>query len=160
MGGGTRRRVWRVTRTSTGLPLPVSRGSWVGVFEIMTLYILRRLFGFLVTLLIAAAVIFLLLDLLPGDPARFILGINATPESVAALRLQMGLDDPAIVRFSNWLLGMLRGDFGLSQTQKLPVAGLIADRMAVTLPLTIFAWSSPWSLACRSAFWPRATAAS
>jgi len=57
----------------------------------MTLYILRRIFGFLVTLLIAAAVIFLLLDLLPGDPARFILGINATPESVAALRLQMGL---------------------------------------------------------------------
>lgn len=111
----------------------------MGVLPQMTLYILRRIFGFLVTLLIAAAVIFLLLDLLPGDPARFILGINATPESVAALRLQMGLDDPAIVRFSNWLFGMLRGDFGLSQTQKLPVAGLIADRMAVTLPLTIFA---------------------
>lgn len=105
----------------------------------MTLYILRRLAGFLVTLLIAAAVIFLLLDLLPGDPARFILGINATPESVAALRLQMGLDDPAILRFGNWLFGMLRGDFGMSQTQKLPVAELIAARMAVTLPLTLFA---------------------
>ncbi|KQT49519.1 peptide ABC transporter [Devosia sp. Leaf420] len=105
----------------------------------MTLYILRRLAGFLVTLLIAAAVIFLLLDLLPGDPARFILGINATPESVAALRLQMGLDDPAILRFGNWLLGMFRGDFGMSQTQKLPVADLIAARMAVTLPLTLFA---------------------
>ncbi|MDV3251810.1 ABC transporter permease [Devosia sp. BK] len=105
----------------------------------MTLYILRRVFGFLVTLLIAAAVIFLLLDLLPGDPARFILGINATPESVAALRLQMGLDDPAILRFGNWLLDMFRGDFGMSQTQKLPVADLIAARMAVTLPLTLFA---------------------
>ncbi|KKB76769.1 peptide ABC transporter [Devosia soli] len=105
----------------------------------MTLYILRRVFGFIVTILIAAIVIFALLDLLPGDPARFILGINATPESVAALRLQMGLDDPAILRFGNWLLGMLRGDFGVSQTQKLPVADLIAARMAVTLPLTLFA---------------------
>lgn len=111
----------------------------MGVLSSMTLYILRRLAGFLVTLLIAAAVIFLLLDLLPGDPARFILGINATPESVAALRLQMGLDDPAILRFGNWLFGMFRGDFGMSQTQKLPVAELIATRMAVTLPLTLFA---------------------
>lgn len=105
----------------------------------MILYVLRRIFGFLVTLLIAAAVIFLLLDLLPGDPARFILGINATPEAVAALRQQMGLDEPALTRFGNWLLGMLSGDFGMSQTQKLPVAGLIAERMAVTLPLTLLA---------------------
>lgn len=105
----------------------------------MTLYLLRRVFGFLVTLLVAAAVIFILLDLLPGDPARFILGINATPEAVAALRLQMGLDDPAIVRFGSWILGMLHGDFGLSQTQKLPVAGLMAQRMSVTLPLTLSA---------------------
>ena len=105
----------------------------------MTLYILRRLFAFLVTLLVAAAIIFVLLDLLPGDPARFILGINATPEAVAALRAQMGLDEPAIQRFGNWIFGMLRGDFGMSQTQGLPVASLMAERMAVTLPLTLFA---------------------
>jgi peptide/nickel transport system permease protein len=105
----------------------------------MTLYVLQRVFGFVVTLFIAAAVIFILLDLMPGDPARFVLGINATPEAVAALRVQMGLNDPAHIRFANWIFGMLHGDFGLSQTQKLPVAKLIADRMAVTLPLTIFA---------------------
>jgi peptide/nickel transport system permease protein len=105
----------------------------------VTLYLLRRIFGFFVTLFIAAAVIFILLDLLPGDPARFILGINATPEAVAALRLQMGLDDPALMRFSNWIFGMLRGDFGVSQTQKLPVAGLMVERMSVTLPLTVVA---------------------
>lgn len=105
----------------------------------MTLYTLRRILGFLVTLLVAAAVIFFLLDLLPGDPARFILGINASPEAVAALRQQMGLDSPALARFGSWLLGMLQGDFGHSQTQRLPVAQLIADRMAVTLPLTLFA---------------------
>ena len=58
-------------------------------------FALRRLVGFAATLLVAAAVIFLLLDLLPGDPARFVLGINASEASVAALRAQMGLDAPA-----------------------------------------------------------------
>jgi len=105
----------------------------------MTLYLLRRIAGFAVTLFIGAVVIFALMDLLPGDPARFILGINASPEAVAALRAQMGLNDPAIVRFGDWIFGMLRGDFGMSQTQKVPVASLIAERMLVTLPLTLFA---------------------
>jgi peptide/nickel transport system permease protein len=105
----------------------------------MTFYLLRRIAGFAVTLFIGAVVIFVLMDLLPGDPARFILGINASPEAVAALRAQMGLNDPAIVRFGDWIFGMLRGDFGISQTQKLPVASLIAERMLVTLPLTLFA---------------------
>ena len=58
----------------------------------MIVFALRRFVGFAVTLLVAALVIFVLLDLLPGDPAQFILGLNATPESVARLRLQMGLE--------------------------------------------------------------------
>lgn len=90
-------------------------------------------------MLVAALVIFVLLNLLPGDPARFILGINATPEAVAALRTQMGLDAPAHERFIGWVLGMLSGDFGISHTQRMPVADLIAQRMAVTLPLSMFA---------------------
>jgi peptide/nickel transport system permease protein len=105
----------------------------------MTLFLLRRIAGFAATLLVAALIIFVLLDLLPGDPARFILGINATPEAVAALRGQMGLDAPAHERFISWVLGMLQGDFGLSHTQRLPVAQLVAERMAVTLPLSILA---------------------
>jgi peptide/nickel transport system permease protein len=79
------------------------------------------------------------LDLLPGDVARFILGINATPESVEALREQLGLNAPAIERFFGWLRGMLVGDFGMSYTQREPVASLIAGRLGVTLPLTLFA---------------------
>ncbi len=105
----------------------------------MTPFLLRRIAGFAATLLVAALIIFVLLDLLPGDPARFILGINATPEAVAALRVQMGLDAPAHERFISWVLGMLQGDFGLSHTQRLPVAQLVAERMAVTLPLSILA---------------------
>lgn len=102
-------------------------------------FLLRRLIGFAGMLLAAAAVIFLLLDLLPGDPARFALGINASADAVAALRLQMGLDAPPLQRFLEWISGMLVGDFGMSITQRLPVATLIADRLAVTLPLTMFA---------------------
>jgi peptide/nickel transport system permease protein len=105
----------------------------------MTLFLLRRILGFAATLFVAALIIFLLLDLLPGDPARFILGINASPEAVAALRAQMGLDAPAHERFLGWVLGMLGGDFGHSHTQRLPVADLIGERMAVTLPLSLFA---------------------
>jgi peptide/nickel transport system permease protein len=103
------------------------------------LLILRRLAGFVLMLLAAAAVIFVLLDLLPGDPARFVLGINASDDAVAALRTQMGLDAPPLQRFLDWLGGMAVGDFGVSTTQRLPVAQLIADRLAVTLPLTLFA---------------------
>lgn len=105
----------------------------------MTLYLLRRVAGFAATLLVAALVIFLLLDLLPGDPARFILGINASEASVAALRSQLGLDAPAHIRFIDWIMGMARGNFGLSHTQRMPVAELIAQRLAVTLPLTLIA---------------------
>ena len=105
----------------------------------MILFLLKRLLGFAVTLLVAAAVIFYLLDLLPGDPAQFILGINANPESVARLRTQLGLDVPALQRFFGWIGGMLRGDFGISYTQNAPVAALIWERLAVTLPLAAFA---------------------
>ena len=105
----------------------------------MILFTLRRLLGFFVTLLVAALVIFWLLDLLPGDPAQFILGINATPESVARLRLQMGLDAPAYERFIAWIWGMLQGDFGVSYTQRAPVSELIWGRLGVTLPLSVFA---------------------
>ena len=105
----------------------------------MILFLLKRLLGFAVTLLVAAAVIFYLLDLLPGDPAQFILGINANPESVARLRTQLGLEVPALQRFFGWIGGMLRGDFGISYTQNTPVAALIWERLAVTLPLAAFA---------------------
>lgn len=105
----------------------------------MILYSLRRLIGFALTLLLAAAVIFFLLDLLPGDPAQFILGVNATPDAVARLRGQLGLDVPAPQRLIDWIFGMLHGDFGQSYTQNAPVGQLIGARLWVTLPLTLLA---------------------
>src|SRR5690606_24427172 len=73
------------------------------------------------------------------SPAQFILGLNATLESVARLRVQMGLDVPAPQRFAGWIWGMLQGDFGMSYTQRAPVAQLIWDRLGVTVPLSLFA---------------------
>ncbi|HZY67351.1 MAG TPA: ABC transporter permease [Devosia sp.] len=105
----------------------------------MILFALRKLLGLAVTLLVAAAITFAVLDLLPGDPARFILGINATPDAVQALREQLGLDAPAWQRFFGWIGGMFTGDFGLSYAQGQPVGQLIAGRLGVTVPLTLMA---------------------
>src|SRR5690606_6815648 len=105
----------------------------------MIAFFVRRVLGFAVTLLVAAAAIFAVLNILPGDPAQFTLGLNASPESVARLRAQMGLDRPAPERFLDWVFGMLRGDFGQSYTQRAPVAQLIWDRVGVTVPLAAMA---------------------
>ena len=105
----------------------------------MLLFFLRRFLGFAVTLAAAAAAVFLLLDRLPGDPAQFILGINASPDTVAALRSQLGLDLPLWQRFGDWFLALLHGDLGQSYTQSAPVAALIGERLWVTLPLAAVA---------------------
>jgi peptide/nickel transport system permease protein len=105
----------------------------------MIRFALIKFLGLVATLLVAAAITFVTLDLLPGDPARFILGINATPDAVLALREQLGLDAPPLQRFFAWIGGMFVGDFGLSYTQSQPVAELIAGRLGVTIPLTLIA---------------------
>ncbi len=105
----------------------------------MAHYLLRRSLSLVISLLIAAAVIFAITDLVPGDPARFMLGTGARPETVAALTHQLGLDQPWPTRFLRWLGGVIGGDFGTSFTYRAPVARLIADRMAVSLPLAVIA---------------------
>jgi peptide/nickel transport system permease protein len=105
----------------------------------MTAFIIRRLIGFAVTLFLAAAAIFAVLNVLPGDPAQFTLGLNASPRAVEQLRAQMGLDRPALERFFEWVFGMLHGDFGQSYTQRAPVAKLIWERVGVTIPLALMA---------------------
>jgi ABC-type dipeptide/oligopeptide/nickel transport system permease component/ABC-type transport system substrate-binding protein len=88
-----------------------------------------------VTLLAASVVVFAIIQVVPGDPAAYMLGLNANPEAVANLRHQMGLEGPAPHRYLAWLLGMLHGDLGVSYTYQTPVAGLVAERLAVSLPL-------------------------
>ena len=102
-------------------------------------YILRRLVALALTLLAAALVIFIVLEILPGDPAAVTLGLNAAPEALTALRAEMGLDKPAVLRFFIWLGGLITGDLGQSYTYRVPVLQLITERMAVTLPLALMA---------------------
>ena len=103
----------------------------------MTAFLIRRLAGLLLTLLAASLVVFLVLQILPGDPAMLMLDTSARPDTLAALRHQMGLDRPATVRYLTWIIGMIRGDFGLSYTYNVPVAELIGQRVLVTVPLAI-----------------------
>jgi peptide/nickel transport system permease protein len=105
----------------------------------MPAYLAGRFLSLAASLLAASLVIFLVLEIVPGDPARFMLGINAQPDTLAALRAQMGLDAPALTRYVTWLFGLFHGDFGISYTYKVPVAELVLDRIWISLPLALFA---------------------
>lgn len=105
----------------------------------MTAYLLKRIGIGIVTLFVASIVVFSVLEILPGDPARLMLGFNATEDAVAVLRQQMGLDQPVLVRYFSWVGGLLVGDFGRSFTYSSPVIDLIAERIVVTLPLALLA---------------------
>ncbi|PZO67708.1 MAG: peptide ABC transporter [Paracoccus denitrificans] len=105
----------------------------------MTGVILRRVLTLILGLWVASIVIFAVVDLVPGDPASFMLGTGARPDTVAALRAQMGLDLPWPARYAHWLGGVLTGDLGTSLAYKTPVAGMILDRLAVSLPLAVMA---------------------
>jgi peptide/nickel transport system permease protein len=103
----------------------------------MIAFLSKRLGIGLVTLLVASLVVFFVLEILPGDPALLMLGMNATPEALAALRDQMGLNDPVLVRYFSWIGGMMIGDFGRSWTYSSPVIDLISERVVVSLPLAV-----------------------
>ena len=100
--------------------------------------IIKRLGLGVLTLLLLSLLIFLSVEALPGDLAETILGQQATPENVAAIRKELGLDLPAHTRYLNWLGGMLQGDFGNSLALKKPISGLIAPRLQNTLFLTLY----------------------
>ena len=99
----------------------------------------RRLALLVLALVVASAVIFAVVDLVPGDPAVFVLGTGARPDTLAALRQQLGLDLPLPLRYLRWLGGILTGDLGHSFTYGTPVAGMILERMQVSLPLALMA---------------------
>nr|WP_274636389.1 ABC transporter permease [Microbacterium bovistercoris] len=106
----------------------------------MLAYILRRLVFLLVSLAAAAVVTFVLLRMLPGDPANALVAVGATPEQIAAARHAIGSDQPLLQQFATWAGQMLRLDLGSSFVSSLPVGPQIAQRLLVTLPLTLIAF--------------------
>ncbi|MBT8415696.1 MAG: ABC transporter permease [Boseongicola sp.] len=105
----------------------------------MTRYILTRLSSLLISLVIASIVIFGLIEIIPGDPAAFMLGINAQEDTIDALRAELGLDASPIARYFAWVSGMVTGDFGTSYTYRTPVTEMIAERLWISLPLALIA---------------------
>lgn len=105
----------------------------------MTSYLLRRALSLLITLLVATVVVFIVLNIVPGDPASYMMGLNADPETLAQLRTELGLNDPAWQRYFVWLGNLATGDLGVSYTYRVPVTDLIGERLGVSLPLTLLA---------------------
>ena len=95
----------------------------------------RRIFYSLITLIIIAVVVFAAVELLPGDTATAFLGREATPQRLASLRAELGLDRPAIERFARWFTGAISGDFGMSLTRGEPVLDVLGVRLRNTLIL-------------------------
>lgn len=105
----------------------------------MLRYIAGRALSLGLSLVVASLAIFAVIELIPGDPAAFMLGLNASPEAVEALRENLGLNRNPLLRYFDWVGGMLRGDFGTSYTYRVPVSELITRRISVSLPLAVYA---------------------
>ncbi|MEJ6396497.1 ABC transporter permease [Yoonia sp. 208BN28-4] len=105
----------------------------------MLRYVLSRFVSLVVSLIVASIVIFVVIEIVPGDPAAFMLGVNARPDTVAALRAELGLDVSKVERYFAWITGMVQGDLGTSYTYRAPISEIVADRIWVSLPLAIYA---------------------
>ena len=100
-------------------------------------FILRRVLQMLLILFLVSSAVFFMFKLVPGDVAAVRLGIEQTPEALAALRAQLGLDRPLIVQYLTWLAGMVRADLGTSYVDGAPVFGIVASRFFITLELVL-----------------------
>ena len=101
-------------------------------------YSIRRILAAVPLVFVVPLLIFLLIDLVPGDPARILAGENATAEHIATVRERLGLDDPVLLRYFDWMLGVLQGDLGVSYVSHQVVSDLILRRLGTTLSLVAF----------------------
>ncbi|MGI6078083.1 MAG: ABC transporter permease [Fastidiosipilaceae bacterium] len=106
----------------------------------MAAYLLRKLRDTIFTLLLVSVIVFIIFALIPGNPARIIAGVNATPEKVAFIEAELGLDQPLPIRFINYLGGLLTGNPGQSLRFNVPVTDLIVDAAPITLGLAFYAF--------------------
>ena len=103
----------------------------------MLVFLCKRTLILIATLLLVSGAIFVVLHVIPGDPAQLILGVQATPETLQELRHKLGLDLPLAVQYGKWIGGLARGEFGRSITYDVDIASLILSRLPVTIPLAI-----------------------
>lgn len=104
-------------------------------------YIVRKIFTLIITLFMVSLLAFLAFQVIPGSPATNMLGTNATPEKVAALEAELGLDDPVLVRYGRWALDFLQGDWGQSYSYNLPVKDMVLEKLPATGTLVLMAFA-------------------
>ena len=104
-------------------------------------YILRKLLTLIITLFIVSLLAFLAFQVIPGSPATSMLGTNATPEKVAQLEEEMGLDDPVLVRYGRWVADFVQGDWGESYSYNLPVKDMVLEKLPATAALVLLAFA-------------------
>lgn len=119
----------------------------------MMRFVIKRLVSLVISLAVASVVIFLFVEVVPGDPAAFMLGLNAQEDTLAALREQLGLNGTLLERYFAWVGGMLRGDFGTSYTYRTPVSEMIGERMWISLPLAVYALTLSTLIAFPAGIW-------
>ncbi len=102
----------------------------------MIIYFFKRILASIAVILSMAFLVMLIMDIIPGDPAAMMLGENATPQMIQELRHQMGLDQPLLIRYVDYITNVLQGDLGRSAREMAPVAKLIGDTLPNTLILT------------------------
>lgn len=105
----------------------------------MRIFLAKRVFTLVLTLLVATLVVFVVLEILPGDPASVMLGVNAQTDTLNALREELGLNRPVWVRYTSWVADLLTGNLGISYTYDVPVSELILDRITISFPLALLA---------------------
>ena len=105
----------------------------------MSIFLLKRLITLIATLFGASVVVFAVLEILPGDAAQMLMGPDASPEAVQAMVQQLGLDQPALTRYGQWIAGLLHGDMGTSYAYSSPVSELVWERLTVSIPLAVMA---------------------
>lgn len=104
------------------------------------IYFAKKLLVMIVTLIAVSFLVFLAFEIIPGDVAVSQLGTEATPERVAALRHELGLDRPFLVRYGDWILSYIKGDFGTSYSYHISVSSMIAQKIPITLAMSLIAF--------------------
>ena len=102
--------------------------------------VLKKIISLIITLFIVSLLAFLAFQIIPGDPTTKLLGTSATPEKVAQLRSELGLDRPVMIRYLDWLVSFVKGEFGISYTYNRAVGTLLSDKLPVTVLLTVLSF--------------------
>ena len=105
----------------------------------MSFFLFKRVLTLIATLLATSVIVFVVLEILPGNAAQVLMGPDADPAAVAAKATELGLDRPALARYADWMRGLLHGDMGNSYAYGTPVSELIAERLTLTVPLAVLA---------------------